>query len=245
MTSIQRHPSILPMRPISGKDLEVVNLDQLFKEFVEIDLLQQLKYSTAERASSGDLVHLFDLPSLTDSEVPAGSPLVDWDHGSWQPCSQRLYQDPASFNSNDSSSFCITAKTKGSLSDSDLLKFEDIFELEQNQLRSISQPSTPRPKAAKAVKKAVSFQERIVPRGIHKLKNKRSSSFPKMMQPSAYFQRAPLPEFWTHKMDATAQAFNLRATPHNVHSPPPSAKIKHETESCFFPQGLHHYSTLR
>jgi len=239
------------MRPISDKDMEIVDLDQLFDEYVETDLLQQLSNSTADRSSSDSLGHLFDLPSSSGSDVPEISPILDQEEHhhqpAWQPCLQEAYPNQALPISNDSSSFSVEQKTKESLSDSELLTFEDLFELEKNQLRSISQPSTPRPHTVKAVKKAVSFQERTIPRGVQKLSKRASaSSFSKMMQPSAYYHRAPLPEVWTRKLDTTAETFNLRTPSHNINSPPLSAKlVHHENGSGFFSQVTQPYTTTQ
>lgn len=244
MTSLGRYASDIPMRPIGDKEMEIVDLDLLFEDYVETDLLHQLSNPMSDRSSSVDLVHLFDFPSSTDSDVPATSPSLNREEDySWQKALHHGAQNPALAMPIDSSSFYVESRGKESLSDSELLSFEDLFEVEQNQLRSISQPSTPRPHHAKAVKKAVSFQEKSLPRGIQKLTKRNSaSSFAKMMQPSTYY-RAPIPDVWTRKMDST-DAFSLRAASHNITSPPSSAKIlHHENGSGFFTQVSQPYNS--
>ncbi|OAK93770.1 hypothetical protein IQ06DRAFT_235724 [Phaeosphaeriaceae sp. SRC1lsM3a] len=220
--------------------METVDLDQLFEEYVETDLLQHCSDPTVDRSSSEELAQLFDLSSSNESAVYPTTPILNRDGNlAWQQAVQKSEQNPALSLSNDSFSFRIDAKGKESHSDSELLNFEDLFDLEQNQLRAYSQPSTPRPHTTKSVKKAVSFhQDRSIARGIHKLSKKSSTpALPKMMQPSFY--RSPLPDVWRGKMEATADSFTLRVPPNGITSPPPSSKlVQHENSSGFF--GQHH-----
>ncbi|KAH7402188.1 hypothetical protein DE146DRAFT_610162 [Phaeosphaeria sp. MPI-PUGE-AT-0046c] len=220
--------------------MDTVDLDQLFEEYVETDLLQHCSDPTVERSSSEDLAQLFELSSSNDSAVYRTAPILNRDGNlAWQQAVQKSEQNPALSMSNDSFSFRIDAKGKESHSDSELLNFEDLFDLEHNQLRSYSQPSTPRPYTTKSVKKAVSFhQDRSIARGIHKLSRKTSTpALPKMMQPSFY--RSPLPDVWRGKMEATADSYTLRVPPNGITSPPPSSKlVQHENSSGFF--GQHH-----
>lgn len=240
MTALLRHLSDLPIRPFSDKEMETVDLDQLFEEYVETDLLQQCNDATVERSSSEDLAQLFELSSSNESAVYPTTPILNRDGNlAWHQAVQKNEQNPALSVSNDPLSFRVDAKGKESHSDSELLNFEDLFDLEHNQLRSYSQPSTPRPHTTKSVKKAVSFhQDRSIARGIHKLSKKSSTpALPKMMQPSFY--RSPLPDVWRGKMEATADSYTLRVPPNGITSPPPSSKLmQHENSSGFF--GQHH-----
>jgi hypothetical protein len=241
MTSPLRHCTSLPIRPFYNKEMDSVDLDQLFEEYVETDLLQHYSDPITDGSSSEDLAQLFDLPSSNESALFSSSPLPNQDADmAWHKAVQRTEQNPALTMSTDSSSFYVDAKGKGSLSDSELLNIEDLLELERNQLRSYSQPSTPRPyHTTKAVKKAVSFQQdRTIPRGIHKLSRKSSTpAFTKMMQPSFY--RSPIPDVWTRKMEPTADSYSLRVSSNGITSPPPSSKlVQNENSSGFF--GQHH-----
>ncbi|KAF2023716.1 hypothetical protein EK21DRAFT_80243 [Setomelanomma holmii] len=230
------------MRPISDKEVEIVDLDQLFEEYVETDLRQQYSDSAADRSSSDDLAHLFELTSSNESDAFTTSPILDRDADiAWHQAVPSGEQKPALIMSNDASSFHIDARGKEPLSDSELLSFEDLFELERNQLRSISQPSTPRPHTARSVKKAVSFQEKSIPRGIHKsTKRSPAASFAKMMQPSFY--RSPIPDVWTRKLETPANSFSMRVASNGITSPPPSSKLmQHENGSGFFTQSHHQH----
>ncbi|KAF2850082.1 hypothetical protein T440DRAFT_518570 [Plenodomus tracheiphilus IPT5] len=231
----------LPMRPISDKEMGVVDLDQLFEEYVETDFLQQFSESTADRSSSDDLAHLFELPPSNENELfgTSSSPMLNRDTAdAWHKALQKCEQKPTPSVPDISSSFYVQSQGKESLSDSELLSFEDIFELDRNlnQLRSISQPSTPRPHTPRTVKKAVSFNDRATPRGIQKLpKKSASTSFTKMMQPSYY--RTPISDVWSRKMDTTADSLQLQAPPNDLNSPPPSSRIiQHENGNGFFAQ---------
>ncbi|KAF1919251.1 hypothetical protein BDU57DRAFT_443137 [Ampelomyces quisqualis] len=218
--------------------MDTVDLDQLFEEYVETGLLQHCSDPTVDRSSSEDLAQLFELSSSNDSAVYSTTPILDRDeHMAWQQAVQKSGHNPALTMSNDSLSFHVDAKGKELHSDSELLIFEDLLELERNQLRSYSQPSTPRPHTTKSVKKAVSFhQDRSIARGIHKLSRKTSTpAFAKMMQPSFY--RSPLPDMWKGKMDNVTEAYSLRVPPNGITSPPPSSKlVQNENSSGFFAQ---------
>jgi len=248
MSSLLHHPSTTPMRPYTDKEVEIVDIDQLFGEYVETDVFQSYSESTVDRSSSDDLAHLFDLPSSNGNDVFATSPILDRDGDiAWHTCKavQQCEQNPASTTSNEFSSLYTDVRGKESLSDSELLSFEDLFELERNQLRSISQPSTPRPHTGRSVKKAVSFQDRSIPRGIHKSSRKSpAASFAKMMQPSFY--RSPIPDVWSRKMDTTADAFVPRGASNGIVSPPPSSKIEqHESGSGFYSRTRQPYAEDR
>ncbi|CAO2653292.1 Nn.00g027030.m01.CDS01 [Neocucurbitaria sp. VM-36] len=237
MASLLQQPSDIPMRPIRNKDMEIVDLDQLFEDYGETDLLHHFSEASVDRSSSDDLAHLFELPSSNESDLFGTESILDREPDSaWHKAPRKCEQNPASSMLNDSSSFYIDSKGKSSLSDSELLSFEDLFELERNQLRSISQPSTPRPHTTRSVKKAVSFNDRSVPRGVQKsLKKSPATSFAKMMQPMYY--RSPIPDVWTRKMDAPADAFHLRGPSNGITSPPLSSKIvQHENGNGFFAQ---------
>lgn len=237
MTSLLQRPPDLPMRPIGNKEMEIVDLDQLFEDYVETDLLRPYNDSTADRSSSDDLAQLFELPSSNESDLFGSDPILDRDEDApWHKALQKCDQNPASSMPNDSSSFCIESRGKESLSDSELLSFEDLFELERNQLRSTSQPSTPRPHTLRSVKKAVSFNDQSISRGIHRQSKKSpAASFAKMMQPSYY--RSPIPDAWTRKMETPADSFHLRKSSHGINSPPLSSKIvQHENANGFFSQ---------
>lgn len=244
MAHLLRYPSEIPMRPIN-KETEAVELDRLFESYVETDLFQQLTTSAADPSGSDDLAHLFDLPPTNDSDLFGFTPILHRDTEPWHKATQLSSQNPTSSSDSVGSSVNYNlSRGKSTSSDSDTLSFEDLFELERNQLRSTSQPSTPRPTTAtstKCIKKAQSFPDRSVTRGVQKsLKKCASSSFAKtakMMQPSYY--RAPVPAMWTRKMDSAVD-LHAHIMPINMQSPPPSTKlVQDERAEGFFGQQQH------
>ncbi|KAH6633794.1 hypothetical protein C7974DRAFT_178179 [Boeremia exigua] len=258
MAHLLRYPSEIPMRSIN-KETEAVELDQLFESYVETDLFQQLTTSVADPSGSDDLAHLFDLSSSNGNELFGFTPILHRDSEPWHKATQLGSQNPAfSSDSLGSSVNYSLSRGKSTSSDSDTLSFEDLFELERNQLRSISQPPTPRPTTAtsssassssKCIKKAQSFPDRAVSRGVQKsLKKCPSSSFAKtakMMQPSYY--RTPVPHMWARKMDSAVD-LHAHVLPINMHSPPPSSKFgQDECADGFFAQHHHQqpYTTTR
>lgn len=256
MAHLLRYPSELPMRPIN-KEPEAVELDQLFESYVETDLFQQLTTSVADPSGSDDLAHLFDLPSSNENDLFGFTPILHRESEPWHKATQLGSQNPTSSSGTLGSSATYKhSRGKSTSSDSDTLSFEDLFEIErnQNQLRSTSQPSTPRPTTAnsssstsKCIKKAQSFPDRSVSRGVQKsLKKCPSSSFAKtakMMQPSYY--RAPVPHMWTRKMDSAVD-LHAHIMPINMHSPPPSTKLSQdECADGFFAQHQPYTTTTR
>jgi hypothetical protein len=235
----------IPMRPISDKEVEVLELERLFEDLVETNLLHNFSDPAADQSSSDNLAHLLDLPSTNESELFGSEPILDRDsEAAWHKAVNNLeQQNPTSSLQNDITSRVYATSTTGKESDSDseLLSFEDLFELERNQLRSVSQPSTPQPhdSTGRSVRKAISFHSQLTHRGISKSSTKKSpaTSFAKMMQPSYY--RSPIPDVWTCKMDTPADSF-LRASSHGITSPPPIAKlVQHENANGFFAQDHH------
>ncbi|KAF1829072.1 hypothetical protein BDW02DRAFT_184873 [Decorospora gaudefroyi] len=248
MTLLPQHypTDTIPMRPISDKEMDPVDLERLFEEYLETDLLNHFSDSTADQSSPDDLAHLFELPSSNESELLA-EPLPDRDmQNAWHKAlEKREQQIPTSSVPDDcTSSFYVTSPTgKDSYSDSELLSFEDLFELERNQLRTISQPSTPRPHTSgRSVKKAVSFHNQLTHRGISKsMKRSPAAPFAKMMQPSYY--RSSIPDVWNRKTETPSDSF-VRASSHRIMSPPPSIKLIHqENGNGFFAQNHHHAYT--
>lgn len=254
MAHLLRYPSQLPMRPIN-KETEAVELDQLFESYVETDLFQQLTTSAADPSGSDDLAHLFDLPPSNENDLFGFTPILHRESEPWHKATQLDSQNPSSSSDSVGSSVNHShLRGKSTSSDSDTLSFEDLFELERNQLRSTSQPSTPRPTTAtststtsKCIKKAQSVPS--ISRGVQKsLKKCPSSSFAKtakMMQPSYY--RAPVPHMWARKMDSAVD-LHAHVLPMNLHSPPPSTKISQdEYADGFFVQHHHQqpYITTR
>ena len=241
MAHLLRYPAELPMRP-SNKEASAVELDQLFESYVETDLFQQLTTAAADPSGSDDLAHLFDLTATNENDLFGFTPILHREAEPWHKATQLGSQNPSSSSGSAETLVNYSHPRGKSISiSSDTLSFEDLFEIERDQLRSTSQPPTPRPATAttsntsskdnfsKCIKKAQSFPDRLVTRGVQKsLKKCPSSSFAKtakMMQPSYY--RAPVPHMWTRKMDSAVD-LHAHVLPINMHSPPPSTKLSQD-----------------
>jgi hypothetical protein len=226
------------MWPIDDKEVDVVDLDRLFEEYVQTDLLNQFSDCKPKRPSSDDLTHLFDSTSSNESELFGPAPILDREmQAAWHKALEKYERNSTAFPSEDStSSFYVTSSFgNDSFSDSELLNFEDLLELERKPSRAISQPPTSRPHTSgRSVKKAVSVHSQLKHRGISKTSERpHASTFAKMMRSSQY--HPSLGNTWTRKMETPTTSL-VRASPHGIASPPLLTK---ENSSEFFVQGHH------
>ena len=245
MTSLLPPHTNHPMRIENDKDTEVLDLDDLddlFNQYVETDLLQQFEETTAEPSSSDDLVHLFEFPSLDGTDQVKTWPMPDWDTSvgdAWHEALQNLRQNPASpILPSDSFSVYPESRGKASLSDSKLFSFDNLFGLDQDLPRlSLSTPSTPKAQVAPPLKKATSILDGLERNGIYKPSKKFTiSKTAKMMRPSHY--RPGGPDLWTCKIEAVADKLSLQTAPNEIpQSPTPSTKyVQDESLNGFFAQ---------
>ncbi|EDU39551.1 hypothetical protein PtrSN002B_004662 [Pyrenophora tritici-repentis] len=232
MTSLRHRVNTIPVRPINNKEVEVMDLESIIAEFVDPDMLHHFNDSTPDQ----DLAQFFDLPSSNESEPFDIVPIPDWNtHATWHKALDDSQQNPLSARCDDSTSSIYLSSSTGkeSHSDSELLSFDDIFEAPRNQLRSISQPSTPRPHTStRSAKKTVSFHCQNTTRAVTKLPKKSpTASFAKMMQPS--YHRSPIPDMWTKKAESTTGSFQ-RCSSQELGSPPLSSKVVQQESSNDF-----------
>lgn len=232
------------MRPNTDKEIEAVDLDQLFDQYVETDVLHQLNNNTAEPSSSDDLAHLFELSSSNGSDPFDTKPLPNWDatdDDAWRKAIQTLGQEqnPASPPLNPNSpSIYPKSRGKASLSDPHLFNSDDLFEWERTDPRAVSQPSTPQPQLARPAKKARLIPHRTARHGVLKSSKQISISniidniAGKMMRPSHY--RTGFQDIWSRKMDGMADTFNLHMPHTGLRSPPPTNKLPHNENSNGF-----------
>lgn len=197
--------TVRPMQAISNKDVEVADLDRLFEEYVEMDLLHPFNNSASGQSSSDELARLFELASSNESDLFRANPILDretkaaW-HKALQDCDENL-TSPWSDVSTSSSFSASSSTGKESPSDSASLSFPAVVELDRDQLQSASQPSTPRPHTSgRLFKKAVSFHSQFQHCGIKKPSKKSSTrSSSKMMQST--HPRFYTPDFWSRKTE--------------------------------------------
>ncbi|KAF1948997.1 hypothetical protein CC80DRAFT_390775, partial [Byssothecium circinans] len=210
-----------------------IDLDRLFDQYVETDLFQQHSNDTAtEGPSSDDIAHLFELPSSNGGDPFKTQTLPDWEtsieNSSWHKAANHTFeqQNPASSDFRPNSSFVYPQSCgKASLSDPELFSFDDLFDLDADEPRAISQPSSPVPRITRPNRKPTSSPNRSNRHGV--LKTTKRSTIAniasKMMNPSHY--RTGFQDLWTRKMDAAPDTFNLQIPSNGLHSPPPSTKL--------------------
>lgn len=249
MASLLAHTDF-SMRSNLDKEIEAIDLDQLFSQCVETDLFQQYSDATMDPSSSEDLSYLFEQPSSNGSDLCDTAALPNWgmanEEASWHKAIQRREEQNAAspLIDNTSSSVYPRSGGKASLSDPTLCNFEDLFTLDDLEPRSASQPSTPNLHIAKPARKPRLSPDRPARHGVHKSTHKKSASsstIAKMMRPSTY--RAGFQDLWTRKLDTGSEVFNLHMPPNGIQSPPPSSKLVQDEHSHgFFPRETQPYT---
>ncbi|KAF2635666.1 hypothetical protein P280DRAFT_534609 [Massarina eburnea CBS 473.64] len=233
------------MRSGNDKELSTIDLDQLFDQYVETDLFQEFRSDdTSGAPSSDDISHLFELPESNGSDPFETRTLPNREtsneHTSWRKAVHHTFeeQNPASPDFRLNSSYVYPeSRGKASYSDPEFFSLDDLFELDVDEPRAISQPSTPVPRITRPSRKARSSPDRTVRHGVQK-PSKRSTIATvagKMMNPSHY--RTGFQDLWTRKMGAPSDTFNLQIQANGIHSPPLSTKLPQEEHgSGFFPR---------
>ncbi|KAF2450070.1 hypothetical protein P171DRAFT_352101 [Karstenula rhodostoma CBS 690.94] len=232
------------MRTNVDKEIEAIDLDQLFDQTVETGLFQQYTDATTGPSSSEDLSYLFEEPSSNRSNLCDTTALPNWGTSNegvaWHKAIHKLgEQNVASpLIDNNFSSVYPQSDGKASLSDPLLCNFEELFILDDFDSRPASQPPTPKAQVEKPTRKARSSPDRSIRHGVHKTAHKKSASagnIVKMMHPSTY--RAGLQDIWSRKLDNSTETFNLHMPAHNIHSSPPSGKlVQDEHSNNYFPR---------
>jgi hypothetical protein len=225
MASLLQPHTGVSMRTTSNKDYEIFDLDGLFDQYVETDLLQQFSDTTADPSSSDDMAHLFEPLESNGSESIEPSPMPDWDADAdaWHQAIRILRQNPA-LPTIPSNSCSVYPESHGSvsLSNPELLSFGDLFELDLvNPRLSTSTPSTPKAQTTTSPK----IPQRPARHRFQKSAKKSStiSRIAKMMRSSHY--RPGFQDLWTRKMDGAGDMIDLEIPPNSLpQSPPPSSK---------------------
>ncbi|KAF1972023.1 hypothetical protein BU23DRAFT_535685 [Bimuria novae-zelandiae CBS 107.79] len=238
------------MRSNIDKEIEAIDLDQLFDQYVETDLFQQYSDATTGPSSSEDLSYLFEERSSNRSDPCDTTALPNWgttnEDAAWHKAVRRLQQQNAAslLIHNTSSSIYPHSGGKASLSDPILCGFEELFILDDPEPRLASQPSSPRLQATRLIRKARSSPDLSVRHGVHKTTVKKpasSSTIAKMMHPSTY--RANFQDLWTRKLNTAAEAFNLHIPSNSLPpSTPPNKLSQHERSAGFFPREAQPYT---
>ncbi|KAI4658964.1 uncharacterized protein J4E79_006724 [Alternaria viburni] len=217
----------MPIRSTGDKEVEAVDLDRLFEQYVETDLLNHFNDRTPKQSTSDNTTHHFESSLSNGSECFGPEPILDREtQAAWHKALEKYAQNATSFRSDDpASSFYVTSSSGiDSRSDSELLSFEDLFELERNHSRSTSQPPTSRPHpSGRSVKKTLSSHGRPKYRGITKSTKRPHPSVSAKMMQSSHFQ-STIADAWTRKTDSPTKS-SARASSHGIASPPLSSNL--------------------
>ncbi|KAK3197696.1 hypothetical protein GRF29_216g951306 [Pseudopithomyces chartarum] len=237
------------MRSDPDKEIDTIDLDQLFDQYFETDLFQQYSDTTTGQSSSEDLSYLFEEPSSNGSDPCDTTTLPNWGTSNEDVAWHKAVQRPEEQNAasplieNTSSSVYPHSGGKASLSDPVLCGFEELVILDDLEPRPASQPSTPT-RIARPSRKELLSPDRPIRHGVHKSAHKKpagSSTFSKMMRPSTY--RAGFQDLWTRKVDTAADSFNFHMPQNEINSPPPSTKlVQDEQSNGFFPRDSQPYT---
>ena len=249
MTSILQPHSDVSMRPSSDKELEGLDLDDLFSQYLETDLLQ-LSDNVGDPSSSDDLAHLFEHPSSNGSDPIETSPMPNWDATSdeaWRKALGNIKPTASPTFPDNSFSIYPESRGKASLSDPSLFLLDDLFETTKASPRlSHSTPSTPKPSGVRLNHKFGSSIDRSLRHpdstGIRKSTHSSTVSPSKMMRQSHF--RADHHDI-CKRTEPTVDAMDLQLPPNILPSSPPlSGKLPQTEHSSGFYPGASSYPMM-
>ncbi len=100
-------------------------------------------------------------PSMDDTDIFTFEPILDRDaESAWHKALPKYEQIPELALPDDSSPGSIDLEGSDSWIDFNFSNFEGLLDRDRNQLRSVSQPCTPRTRPSRSIKKALSFNNR-------------------------------------------------------------------------------------
>jgi len=219
------------MQPSSSREAEAVDLDGLFEQYVDSDMLP-LNDSVSGHSSPDQLANHLEVASPTESEAV---PILDQEtKAAWrkalQDCSQSL---PSSY-SDCFTSPSYTASSTGdeSYSDSELSRFQEVIESDSGYSQSASQPSTPEPYIRdRSLKKAVAFRNYKQHFGVKKPSRKPSiKPSMKMMQFGTHLYT---PHTWRRHTTTPIESFS-RTSADEVVSDSESPRSIHQEQADGF-----------
>ncbi|CAN9296358.1 unnamed protein product [Alternaria alternata] len=103
----------MSMRPNSDKEVDVVDLDRLFEEYVQTDLLNHFGDCNPKQSSSGEPKDLFDPVLSNESQLFGSEPILDREtQAAWHKALEKYEQNPTPSRAEDSiSSSYVTSST--------------------------------------------------------------------------------------------------------------------------------------
>ncbi|KAK7522535.1 hypothetical protein IWZ03DRAFT_412648 [Phyllosticta citriasiana] len=227
--AILRQDFDIPIRPQDKEGTWAVPYDQIFDQYVDIDLLDMTSDNTAEGTSSEDLSNLFDVSSSNGSSAAKTSPMPHWEasgqiepqNGSQQAWSYIGHNVAQAAPQGNLTSIYPESHGRVAASDPGLFSFDQPSTCSPQVPAdpfAFSSPSSPNPAAPfKPAKKFNSLpirgNKKQPPSVIRRTVSKGSFS-PKMMRSTPY--RTGYQEIWAKRVGAPPL------------SPPPSTKVPQE-----------------
>ncbi|USP78509.1 uncharacterized protein yc1106_05783 [Curvularia clavata] len=151
----------IPMQPNNCREAETVDLDRLFEEYVDSDVLP-LSDSLSGHSSPDQLANHLEVVASNESDLNEAEPSLNQEaKAAWHKALQDCDQSLTSSYSDCLTSPSYTASSAGdeSYSDSELARFQEVIESDSGYSQSASQPSTPEPYMCdQSLKKAVAFR---------------------------------------------------------------------------------------
>ncbi|KAH7555224.1 hypothetical protein BM1_06847 [Bipolaris maydis] len=178
---------------ICNSEPEGVDLDNLFKDYVDTDLVRPLNNSSSAQSSPDNLACLLGIASPNESDFGAESILNRETKTAWHKALQECDQSFASPWSGHSASpsYIASPSATESYSDSESLNYQGFIGSVGEQLRSMSQPCTPRSHTShRSLEKAVAFQNQTQDRSARN-SSTRLSTRPSTMQTSYFCPHTP------------------------------------------------------
>ena len=195
---------------IGDKDMEFIDMDRLFEQYVETDMFQITGEYEANYSNFHNPVGFTQTPFLDESEIFEIEPILDRDaEPTWHKALPKRKQCPNVAFPDSSSPISIDLEEPDSLIESEIFFSENFVERERHRFRPLSQPSTPRTRSKRKIKKAFSFNDRFNFRGNQNWPcNPQVDSTVSMRQPSYGHASAP-----------NIRPANTRDSPKSVHRP--------------------------
>ncbi|EUC45328.1 hypothetical protein COCMIDRAFT_95829 [Bipolaris oryzae ATCC 44560] len=189
----------MSMQSICNSEPEGVDLDNLFEGYVDTDLLCPFNNSSSAQSSPDELACLLGIASSNDSDIFGAKSILNretktvW-HKALQECDQSFASPWSDYSA--SPSYVTSPSAAEYHSDSESLSFPGVIGSVGEQLRSMSQPCTPRPHTfRRSLEKAVAFQNHMKYRGIRN-SSKTLPTKPSSITMQASYSRPYTPDLW-------------------------------------------------
>ncbi|XP_014554237.1 hypothetical protein COCVIDRAFT_39794 [Bipolaris victoriae FI3] len=191
----------MSMQSVCNSEPEGVDLDNLFEDYVDTGLLRPSNNSSSAQSSPDELACLLGIASSNESDLFGAESILNretkaaW-HKALQECDQSFASPWSDYSA--SPSYIASPSATDYYSDSESLSFPGVIGSVREQLRSMSQPCTPRPHTSRrSLEKAVAFQNQMKYRDTRNLSKTSTRPSSRTMQASC--PRPYTPDLWNNQ----------------------------------------------